>query len=139
MRKVLFTSPTRDMQILKAKGSSNLIYQAASDDQTCIYRFNRSKKQKQPKLWARFNNATGDGIKIFAGIFEGFEEIVSGSCLFNISCLFNRVSEVQGSLLLDWLAQPATISFILLLFHFAYMTLIYPNSALLMHVEGRNK
>ena len=85
MRKLTFTSPNKDMQVLRLDGPRSFCLPSCSNDSQVLFHMRSTASEIKPRLWAMFNNPTSEGIKINAGLFKGDRNQVDfGSCVFRV-------------------------------------------------------
>lgn len=85
MRKVTFTSPNKDMQVLRLEGPRSFCLSSCTDDSQVLFHLRSTNSEIKPRLWAMFNNPTSDGIKINAGLFkDDRNQLDFGACVFRV-------------------------------------------------------
>lgn len=85
MRRVKFTTPTEDCQILKLSGPRSFCLSSNHSEHQFLYGLNSTRTEIKPKLWAMFNNVTGNGIKVKASLLRDDRQLVDiGTCTFRI-------------------------------------------------------
>lgn len=102
MRKVKFTSPNKDMQVIHLEGPRSFCLPSCTNDSQVLFHMRSVASEIKPRLWAMFNNPSSDGIKINAGLFkDDRNQLDFGSCVFRVylvgEALWNKTLLYSGS------------------------------------------